>query len=285
MRGLGRARLQRTWTVLLVVAALASAAGAAAVGTAGPAAAGGAAGAGAVGTARPAAPGSAAAGPAQPAVDVDFPDPTVLVDGGTYYAYSTEVEFAQIQVTSSVDLTNWTPVGDALPTLPGWANPFHTWAPSVIKIGQTYVMYYTVQDAATLHRCISRATATAPLGPFTDTSTAPFICQDDHGGSIDPAVFLDTGGNLYLSWKSDDNSQGQSPSLWGQQLSADGSTLLGSPVQLLTVTTSWEGGIVEGPGMVAANGTYYLFHSGNAWNTASSAIGYATCTTPLGPCT
>ncbi len=73
--------------------------------------------------------------------------------------------------------------------------------------------------------------------------------------------------------------------IWAQQLSGDGSALVGSPVQLLQDAEPWEAGVIEGPGMVAGNGTYYLFHSGNAWNTANAAIGYATCTSPLGPCT
>ncbi|HXR53740.1 MAG TPA: glycoside hydrolase family 43 protein, partial [Acidimicrobiales bacterium] len=275
MTGLGgRATRRSAWIVLAAAILVGSAVGLTVVDTARPVAA-----------ASGPEVSTAAVGQAQPALDVDFPDPTVLVDGGTYYAYSTEVAFYQIQVTSSVDLTNWTPVADALPTLPSWANYFHTWAPSVIRIGSTYVMYYTVQQASSGQQCISRATATSPLGPFTDTSTAPFVCQNGLGGSIDPAAFLDSGGNLYLFWKSDGNSLGLPTDIWGQQLSGDGSALLGSAVQLLQDGPAWEAGIIEGPGMVAANGIYYLFHSGNAWQTASSAIGYASCTSPLGPCT
>jgi len=290
MGALGRGGIGRRARHIAVAGILcASAAGLGAIPAAGPVAAAGPATTGGHPAPALAAAGpgevSTAAGGAQPALDVDFPDPTVLVDGGSYYAYSTEVGFLQIQVSSSVDMTNWTPIADALPTLPTWANPFHTWAPSVIRIGSTYVMYYAVQQASSDQQCISRATATLPLGPFTDTSSTPFICQNSLGGSIDPAAFLDTGGNLYLYWKNDGNSMGLPTMIWGQQLSADGSTLVGSAVQMLADGQPWEDGVIEGPGMVAANGTYYLFHSGNLWNTGDAAIGYATCPSPLTPCT
>jgi len=48
---------------------------------------------------------------------------------------------------------------------------------------------------------------------------------------------------------------------------------------------AWEAGVVEAPTMLAANGSYHLFYSGNDWNTANYAIGHAVCTSPLGPCT
>jgi len=220
-----------------------------------------------------------------PALAADFPDPTILVQNGTYYAYATEVGFVQIQESESVDLVHWTPIGDALPTVPSWANPFHTWAPSVIKTSSAYLMYYTVQDAASGRQCISMATATQPAGPFTDDSSAPFICQLSLGGSIDPAVFVDGDGDLYLTWKNDGNAIGQPTDVWAQQLSPDGLGFLGAPAELLTADQPWEGGIIEAPGMILAGGTYYLFYTGGAWDTAGAAIGYATCASALGPCT
>jgi beta-xylosidase len=54
---------------------------------------------------------------------------------------------------------------------------------------------------------------------------------------------------------------------------------------LIQANQGWEGGIVEAPSMIEDSGAFYLFYSGNRWDTASYAIGYATCTSPLGPCT
>ena len=42
--------------------------------------------------------------------------------------------------------------------------------------------------------------------------------------------------------------------------------------------------MVEGPFMWSVEGSYYLFYSANNWNSASYAIGVATCRGALGPC-
>ena len=46
----------------------------------------------------------------------DFPDPFVLPVGGTYFAYATNSVAGNIQIIESSDLTHWTAVGDALPS-------------------------------------------------------------------------------------------------------------------------------------------------------------------------
>ena len=172
---------------------------------------------------------AATSGPANPA---DLPDPGVWVEGGRTYVYATGNN-SNLQQTNSTDLVNWSPVADPLPTLPSsWAAPNWTWAPSVIKRGSTYVMYYTVRHRSSNRQCISVATAAQPNGPFTDSSNGPFICQFNLGGSIDPQPFVAPNGALYLHWKSDDNALGNPTKLWGQRLSSDGRSKAGNPVKL-----------------------------------------------------
>src|ERR1700693_2954640 len=65
----------------------------------------------------------------------DFPDPYVMVVGSSYYAYATNSVSGNIQIIESSDLTHWTAVGNALPNLPSWATPNHTWAPGVLPVG------------------------------------------------------------------------------------------------------------------------------------------------------
>jgi hypothetical protein len=43
--------------------------------------------------------------------------------------------------------------------------------------------------------------------------------------------------------------------------------------------------VIEAPDLVLALPRYFLFYSGNDWNSASYAIGVAVCQGPLGPCT
>src|ERR1700686_1478860 len=47
-----------------------------------------------------------------------------------------------------------------------------------------------------------RAASRPPIGPFIDTSAAPFACQTTLGGSIDPSPFVNADGTPYLVWKS-----------------------------------------------------------------------------------
>jgi beta-xylosidase len=220
---------------------------------------------------------------AAPAYSDDFPDPFVLPVGGTYWAYSTGSGGRNLQVMSSSDLAHWSAVTDPLPTLPAWAAPGFTWAPGVMAAGGRYVMYYAVRDAAAGRQCISVATAAAPGGPFTDASSAPFVCQLSHAGSIDPTPFT-TNGAHYLVWKSEDNALGRPSHLWSQRLSSDGGTLVGQPSLLLTKNTTWQSPLIEGPSMLQVGGVYYLFYGAGDWSTAQASIGYATCATPLGPC-
>ena len=217
----------------------------------------------------------------------DFPDPDVLVVGNTYFAYATNSVAGNIQIIESTNLTNWTAVGNALPTLPSWAAPDATWAPAVAYIGGAYLLYYAalVAGPGGGEECISVATAAQPQGPFIDSSTAPLECQPALGGSIDPSPFIDTDRNVYLEWKS---NGGTGPAtIWSEQLNPSGTAFVAgaSPTQMLTPDQAWQGGIVEAPDLVTSGGRYFLFYSGNNWNSADYGVGVATCTGPLGPCT
>jgi hypothetical protein len=213
----------------------------------------------------------------------DFPDPDVIRVGPTYYAYATNSVAGNIQIIESSDLSQWTAVGNALPALPAWAAADDTWAPSVALIGGTFLLYYAVDERASGQECISVATASQPQGPFTDDSTAPLECQLSLGGSIDPSSFTDTNGSPYLVWKS--GGPGSSR-LWSQPLAPSGTAFVAgtSPTLLLVPDQAWEAGTVEAPDLVIAGGRYYLFFSGNNWNSGNYAVGVATCSGPLGPC-
>ena len=217
----------------------------------------------------------------------DFPDPDVILVGSTYFAYATNSVAGNIQIIESTDLTHWDAMGNALPSLPAWATPDATWAPSVARLGNAYVMYYTAEVAGPGggEECISEASATQPQGPFIDTSKAPLECQPSLAGSIDPSSFVDTDGKVYLVWKSDG---GTAPStIWSEQLDAAGTAFAAhaTPTQLLTPDEPWQVGVIEGPDLVTSGGRYFLFYSGNSWASSNYSVGVATCRGPLGPCT
>jgi beta-xylosidase len=215
----------------------------------------------------------------------DFPDPYILPVGTEYYGFATNSAAGNIQIIESADLSNWTTVGNALPKEPAWATPGATWAPSVLQRGSTFVLYYSTIYAATGQQCISEAVANQATGPYVDSSAAPLECQVNLGGSIDPSPFVGADGSPYLVWKSE-GANGQPATLWSQQLTPDGTALVpGQPSALLTPSLAWQGGVLEGPSMVASGGQVVLFYSANNWTTTDYAVGFADCAGPLGPCT
>ncbi|HEY1826473.1 MAG TPA: glycoside hydrolase family 43 protein [Acidimicrobiales bacterium] len=243
----------------------------------------------------PLAPASASAAEWSPVHAGDFPDPDVLVYDGVYYGFSTQ-NFASlgrtinIQESTSTNGVTWTAsTTDALPTLPSWAEAGNTWAPSVAYNGSEFVMYYVATQTSTGDQCIGQAESSSPEGPYVDTMSTPFICQDtdiggvndNFGGSIDPDIFVDTNGDAYLIWKSDGNHVGVPTYIWSQPLTSNLLTLTGSPVVILSDDEAWQGAIVEGPDMVDNGGTYYLFYSGGAEGSSTYAVGWALC--PQGP--
>ena len=226
--------------------------------------------------------------PGGPAYPFDFPDPDVIDVSGTYFAYGTNSAGGNIQIIESSDLSHWKTVGDALPKPASWASTGFTWAPGLLRHRRRFLLYYTTDRGLGpgSQQCISVATARHPGGPFVDSSSAPLICQDNLGGSIDPAPYTDSSGKPYLTWKSN-GGRGQPATIWAEALGPSGTTLArrSSPTALLQPSQPWEASVVEGPFMWISGGSYYLFYSGNNWNSASYAIGVAVCQGPLGPCT
>jgi beta-xylosidase len=223
-----------------------------------------------------------------PVYNKDFPDPYILRVGDTYYGYATtNGSTTNIRVISSSDLVNWEERGDALPALPEWSvlNSGYTWAPGVLQVeADEFLMYYVARDEDIDRQCIGVAVSDDPDGPFVDPNDEAFICQPRLGGSIDAHPFQDDDGRLYILWKNDGNCCGLEVALWIQELSTDGMTLVGEPVKLIERDQPWERPLIENPAMVKHDDTYYLFYSGNWWESHQYAIGYAICETVIGPC-
>jgi hypothetical protein len=139
------------------------------------------------------------------------------------------------------------------------------------------------------HDCISVAIGAATLSPsdpqFFDGSSGGLICQPT--GSIDPSPFVDPAtGNAYLVWKQNDGGSSDPATIWSQQLSSDGLSLVGSPSELMfndTTIYPWEL-TAEDPQLVFAGGAYFLLFSAGVYTTSSYSEGIAVCSGPLGPC-
>jgi len=205
-----------------------------------------------------------------PVLDKDFPDPAViLADDGFYYAYATQTlrdgEWINIQVARSADLVSWDHLGDALPQKPDWARETQDfWAPSVIRDGSTYFIYYSATpDVCHVHargHALAVATSTSPAGPFIDMGMPLLLGAGFE--YIDPMAFDDpaTGKHL-LYWGS-----GFQP-IKVQELGQDRLSFApdSEPINLV-----WPNGrdgtfprLIEASWLTLHDDHYYLFYSGD----------------------
>lgn len=231
-------------------------------------------------------PGEAAVSPTwlTPTHPEDFPDPFILEVDGTYYAYSTDSAQGNVPMLRSTDLASWQRAGDAMPTAPAWAQNDGAWAPAVLARNGGYILYSALVQRSNGIRCIGRVTSTSPTGPFTGGGTGPIVCQPELNGSIDPSVFVAGDDTPFLIWKSEGVPGRVPPQIWVQQLTDDGLGVVGPATAILQADQPWEFPLVENPSMVHAGDRFWLFYSGNLWDTSSYAVGYASCTSPQGPC-
>lgn len=186
---------------------------------------------------------------------------------------------------TSPDLRTWTHLGNALPRLPGWAQPGHTWSPAVLERPHGHVLYYATRLRSAGRQALSVAVADRPEGPYVDRSAQPLVYQRTRGGSIDPDPFVDADGTAYLLWKSDDNALGGRTVLWVRRLSPDGLSFAGRPVKVLRQQLTWERPLVEAPSLVRHDGTYHLLYSAGRWESSTYGVGHATGPAPTGPFT
>ena len=253
-----------------------------------------------IGLAAVAAGGSAVGEPSFVPVHRDnFPDPHVVLHEGEFIAYATNAG-VNLPMLTSRNLVDWQPVMDpanprerldGLPELGAWAKEGFTWAPEVLNVGGKWLLYYTASSRQLDMQCLGVAVADNPKGPFRDPSPTHLVCQQDLGGTIDANPFRAADGDLYLYFKNDGNRVRKPTAIWGQRLSADGLSVVGQPVQLLDDRAKWKDRVIEAPTMVRAGPAYQMFYSAGyfGWNPEDRlspySMGYANCTTPLGPCT
>ena len=233
-----------------------------------------------------------------PVINANFPDPSILYDGDTWYAFATNNGVHNVQVASSPSISGpWTILAqDLLPITGIWSNGANVWAPDIRKVGPKYVLYYTAEDASsTAQHCVGTATSDTILGTYTPDDTA-LACPLSQGGAIDPAGFTDADGTHYVVYKVDGSSIGNGgrcgntvapivpTPIMLQQLAADGTTPVGSPVQILDRGTA-DGPLIEAPSLILYAGVYVLFFSSNCYSTPQYDISYATATSIMGPYT
>ncbi len=158
-----------------------------------------------------------------------------------------------------------------------WAG-YALWAPSIIKKGEKYYLFFGANDIQNDEQPggIGVAVADKPGGPFVDYLGEPLISKFYHGAQpIDQFVFRDADGQHYLiygGWRHC-NIGKLNDDFTGFVRFEDGSTFK-------SITPE---NYVEGPFMFIRNGKYYFMWSEGGWTGPDYSVAYAIGDSPFGP--
>ncbi|MDP4208559.1 MAG: arabinan endo-1,5-alpha-L-arabinosidase [Bacteroidota bacterium] len=148
-------------------------------------------------------------------------DPSIKKFGSYYYCYSTDASYGNtspswgLQVRKSKDLVQWTfvgwvfnsvepPLGAQYITSSGGTPYTSIWAPYIIKVGDTYRLYYSLTCDLPRLSVIGMATSLYPDGPWTDKGQV-VVSKNDNSvqtNAIDPTVVTTPAGDQYLYYGS-----------------------------------------------------------------------------------
>lgn len=186
-----------------------------------------------------------------PVVNYSLPDPTVIKgDDGYFYLYATE-DIRNLPIHRSKNLVDWESVGTAFTgrTRPTFEENGGLWAPDINKIGDQYVLYYSMSVWGGEWTCgIGCATADKPEGPFTDQGKMFRSNEINVQNSIDP-FYIEDGGKKYLFW-------GSFRGIYAIELSQDGLSLKEGATPQQVAGTAYEGTYIH-----KKDGHYYFFAS------------------------
>jgi len=146
-------------------------------------------------------------------------DPAIIKEGDYYYAYSTDVGYginvrSGLQIRKSKDLVEWTFAGWVFENLPAQGSAFITgaggtpfnslWGPCVVKVGAEYRLYYSLTCSLPRLSVIGLATASNPLGPWTEKGLAVKSLNNSsvQTNAIDPSVIIAPNGEHWMVYGS-----------------------------------------------------------------------------------
>ena len=188
-------------------------------------------------------------------------DPTVIrADDGYFYMYSTENGGITdgMGIYRSADLVHWEWVGQVLHNkFPSWSvkSEYDLWAPEIRKVGDHYVIYYSVAKWGETQKCkIGVATGPTPVGPFNDCG-APVVTYEDSGvdNCIDP-FYWEENGKKYLFW-------GSFHGIYVTELTDDALAVKRDAAGNAVFQQQVAGGAFEATCIYKKNGYYYLMAS------------------------
>ena len=186
-----------------------------------------------------------------PVIDYSLPDPSIIKgEDGYFYLYATE-DIRNLPIHRSKDLVNWEFVGTAFTdaTRPDFEPEGGIWAPDINKIGDKYVLYYSMSVWGGEWTCgIGCAVADRPEEPFKDCGMMFRSNGIKVQNSIDP-FYIEEDGRKYLFW-------GSFRGIYAIELSKDGLTVKSGATPVQIAGTAYEGTYIHKRGDY-----YYMFAS------------------------
>ncbi|HEX6292184.1 MAG TPA: family 43 glycosylhydrolase [Herpetosiphonaceae bacterium] len=179
--------------------------------------------------------------------------------------------FHKIPMLRSLDLVNWTYMGDAFAAVPSWGEPTAgVWAPEIDYFNGKYYLYYGITDVKTEvsgepncggDNAIGVATSSSPLGPWDDIGR-PVVEPRRNGPGCN--FFWTFDPEVIVAEPVDEYSEPQKYIYYGsyyggiqvRMLSADGFTAPAESAVQVTIANRYEGAEV-----VRHDDYYYLFVS------------------------
>lgn len=186
-----------------------------------------------------------------PVANYSLPDPSVLqTSDGYFYLYATE-DIRNLPVFRSVNLVDWEYIGTAFTekTRPDFLPEGGLWAPDINKIGNKYVLYYSMSVWGQEWTCgIGCAVAETPEGPFRDYGKLFDSQEIGVCNSIDP-FYVEDDGKKYLFW-------GSFHGIYAIRLTDDGLSVKSGAMPKQIAGTAYEGAC-----LFKRDGWYYLLAS------------------------
>ena len=199
-------------------------------------------------------------------------DPSIIRQGSTYYAFSTDVAGypgnGNLPIHCSQDKVNWVSCGTVFPNgMPGWIQQkvpgvIGLWAPDISYFKGEYHLYYNGSKLHTQQTVIGLVTNTTldPTDPAYKWVDRGMILQSKQGddfNALDPTILIDSNRSVWLTYGS----------YWSgiKQRQIDpvtGELLVSNPTRYdLATRPGVPNNPIEGASLIHHGSYYYLFVS------------------------
>jgi len=184
-------------------------------------------------------------------------DPTLWIESGVHYVFSTGPGLQRLRSPDGVSWTRLAPVFNEANRPAWWAVnvPAHkgidVWAPKLFPHGGRFHVMYSISTFGSRQSAIGIASAATPdAAQWRDDGIVVTSGPSDDYNAIDPDVFIDDDSRIWMSYGS----------FWGGIRMTELDTATLRPKGETRFVASHRPGI-EAPTLMKRNGSYYLFVS------------------------